>query len=269
MTNATIDRLRSRVPERVKHLHADVTHLSRWHRLPVARPTRRFVRRHGLTVQAGPFAGMKYPRSAVGRAEQLVPKLLGSYESELHGAIDGLVGPDWEQVVDIGAGDGYYAVGLALRCPNATVRGWEMNPLPARVALELARANGVEARVELGGECRLENLRALPELRSLVLSDCEGCEDDLLDPAAVPLLRRSAVVVEMHDALAPGVEARLVERFSGTHHVETIAMRTRHAGEHPQLDSVDRLSYIDQELLVTEFRTHPVRWAVMTPAEGL
>jgi hypothetical protein len=266
--NSVVDRIRGRVPERVKHLHADVTHLSRWHRLPVARPTRRFVRRHGLVVQAGPFAGMSYPRSAVGRAEQLVPKLLGSYESELHDAIEAVVAQDWEQVVDIGAGDGYYAVGLALRCPSATVRAWEMNPLPARVALELACSNGVDGRIEMGGECRLDDLRALPELRSLVFSDCEGAEDELLDPAAVPLLRRSAVVVEMHDALAPGVEARLAERFTGTHRVETIGMRTRHAGEHPELGDVDRLNYIDQELLVTEFRTHPVRWAVMTPAEN-
>ena len=266
MSRTAMERIRGRVPERVKHLHADVTHLTRWRRLPVARPTRRFVRRHGLTVQAGPFAGMTYPKSAVGRAEQLVPKLLASYESELHDTIEALVSQPWEQVLDIGAGDGYYAVGLALRCAGAPVRAWEMNPLPARVALELARANGVDSRIEMGGECRLDTLRALPELRSLVFSDCEGCEDELLDPEAVPLLRRSAVVVEMHDALAPGVEARLLKRFAGTHRVETIGMRTRHAGEHPQLADGE-MHYIDQELLVTEFRTHPVRWAVMTPAE--
>jgi predicted O-methyltransferase YrrM len=267
MSRLRLDQVRKRVPTRAKHLHADITHLLRWRRLPVARPTRRFVRRHGLRVQGGPFAGMTYPSSAVGRAEQLVAKLLGSYEAELHEPMASVTAEPWEQIVDIGAGDGYYAVGLARLCPGATVRAWEMNPLPARVCLEVARANGVEDRIVMAGECDLEQLRALPELRTLVVSDCEGCEDRLLDPDAVPLLRRGTIVVELHDSLAPGVEERLIERFRSTHEVQTIAMTPRHAGDHPALAAVDGLGYIDQELLVSEFRINAVRWAVMRPLQ--
>ena len=258
-------RLRSRIPPRVKHLHADLTHLGRWRRLPVARPTRRFVRHHGLRVQAGPFAGMAYPRSAVGRAEQLVAKLLGAYESELHGAIGRLAGEDWDQIADIGAADGYYAVGLALRCPGAEVIAWEMNPLPARVCGELARANGVGDRVDVRGECRLEDLQGLPGGRTLVFSDCEGAEDQLLDPERVPTLRSSALVVELHESLAPGVEARVHERFAPTHDIETLVVERRFAGQHAALADVDGLDHMDQELLLTEFRMLPVSWAVMTP----
>jgi predicted O-methyltransferase YrrM len=261
----SVSPLRDHIPDRVKHLHADVGHLSRWRRLPVARPTRRFVRHHGLRVQAGPFAGMTYPRSAIGRADQLVAKLLGAYESELHDALERLARMDWERIVDIGAGDGYYAVGLALRCPTARVEAWEMNPLPARVCAELAHANGVAARVEIRGECRAEDLHALPEGRTLVFSDCEGAEDRLLDPDGVPALRKSTLVVEIHEALVPGVEQRLVERFAPTHEVETLTVERRFAGEHTALSEVEGLNYMDQEILLTEFRTLPVKWAVMTP----
>ena len=250
----------------MKHAHSDVTHLLRWRRLPVARPTRRFVRQHGLQVAAGPFAGMTYPSFAVGRAEQLVAKLLGSYECELHAAVEGLLRQEWDQVIDIGAGDGYYAVGLALRCPSATVRAWEMNPLPARVCAELARANGVQGRLDLRGECTLDTLRALPDQPSLVISDCEGCEDLLLRPDAVPVLRRSALLVEIHESLAPGVEERLLDRFAATHTIETIDMQPRHVGEYPALGSVQEMHFMEQELLVSEFRSQPVRWGVMTPA---
>jgi hypothetical protein len=31
---------------------------------------------------------------------------------------------------------------------------------------------------------------------------------------------------------------------------------------------VDGLHFMDQELLVSEFRSQPVRWGVMTPASG-
>jgi hypothetical protein len=212
---------------------------------------------------------MSYPRSAVGRAEQLVAKLLGAYENELHGAVERLAGEHWDEIVDIGAADGYYAVGLALRCPSASVVAWEMNPLPARVCAQLARANGVDDRVEIRGECRLDDLEALSYRRRLVFSDCEGTEDLLLDPDRVPALRSSTLVVEMHESLAPGVEERVQSRFAPTHDIEALAVERRFAGQHTALADVDGLDYMDQELLVTEFRTLPVTWAVMTPREPL
>ena len=41
-----------------------------------------YVAREGLTVQGGPFAGMRYPRQLA-----QVPKLTGAYEFELHEAL--------------------------------------------------------------------------------------------------------------------------------------------------------------------------------------
>src|SRR6478672_6897407 len=68
----------------------------------------------GLVVQHGPFKGMKYPGvNSVGSA--LIPKLLGSYERELHPLIDSICAGQYDQVVDIGCAEGYYAVGLAMR----------------------------------------------------------------------------------------------------------------------------------------------------------
>src|SRR5688500_985732 len=106
-------------PDRWKPAVAELRHRLTWRRRPIAGPTRRFAKRHGLSVRRGPFHGMTYPESAVGLAEQLVPKLLGSYECELHGALEQVIQGDYEQVVDIGAADGYYAVGLARALPDS------------------------------------------------------------------------------------------------------------------------------------------------------
>ena len=183
--------LRAAVPGRVKAAHADAMHRLRWRRSPVARITRAYVRHHGLTVRAGPFAGMVYPEFAVGRGELVVAQLLGAYERELQPAIERVVAAAPEQIVDVGASDGYYAVGLALRCPRSSVHAFELNPFPAEVCRRLAEVNGVAGRVQLRGECRREDLAALEDRPSFVLSDCEGGEDVLMDPDAVPLLRRS------------------------------------------------------------------------------
>jgi len=119
------------------------------------------------------------------------------------------------------------------------------------------------------GLCRPEDLRALPDVPTLVFSDCEGAEDDLLDPEEAPILRHSTVIAEMHEALVPGVEKRLLERFAPTHEVETLSVERRFAGQHEALTEVEGLNYMQQEILLTEFRTLPVKWAVMTPRDGL
>src|SRR3546814_3995983 len=56
------------------------------------------VRRcYGLTVQAGPFAGMKYVAGAAGSLYS--PKILGSYEQELHPYIRTL--PNYRRLVNV------------------------------------------------------------------------------------------------------------------------------------------------------------------------
>ena len=47
----------------------------------------RFSHANGLIVLHGPFAGMKYPSDSI-LSRHSVPKLLGSYEQELHGIVN-------------------------------------------------------------------------------------------------------------------------------------------------------------------------------------
>src|ERR1700722_7380135 len=63
------------------------------------------------TVMAGPFAGMGYIESSVGSAH--IPKLLGIYEGEIAPCIEQICRSRPELVVDLGAAEGYYAVGAA------------------------------------------------------------------------------------------------------------------------------------------------------------
>lgn len=260
MTAAT-----ARVEESIKTAHAELMHRWRWRTAPIRRIARAFSRRHGLTVQSGPFEGMTFPEFAVGRAEVLVAQLLGAYERELHAALSSLPKLNPRTIVDIGASDGYYAVGLA-RTSTSTVYAYEMNPFPARVCARLAQANGVADRVIVRGECTVEELRGLPiESPAFVLCDCEGAERQLMDPSAVPWLHDSTLIVECHEFAAPGIETELLERFSSSHRVEIVRSERRYVSDYPQLTEVPGLSYIDREIAVSELRTSPIAWALMTP----
>lgn len=258
------DSIAARIDPRLKAAYADRAHMLRWRRSPLARITRKFVEHYGLSVQQGPFAGMRYPEYAVGRGELVVPQLLGAYERELQPAFDRVLARGYEQIVDVGASDGYYAVGLALKMPRAVVHAFEVNAFPARVCLALARENGVADRIAMRGLADPAALRALPERDSFVLCDCEGCEGELMDPEAVPLLRRSDLIVELHEFAVPGIQETIVERFGATHDVEIVHTDKRYIGEFPKLMELPGVTYVDRELGVSEFRPVPMRWAVLT-----
>jgi hypothetical protein len=228
--------------------------LRRWRQLQAAKRARRlssvtraFVAWHGLTVSGGPFAGLRYPDATAG---SLVPKLLGAYERELHGAIERAVAGEPEQIVNVGAADGYYAVGLARRCPAARVLAFEVDPRARELLARVAATNRVT--LEIGGAATIDALGRLPAARTLVVIDCEGCEGTLLDPGRVPVLRTATIVAELHDFAVPG--ETVTARFAATHEVSTIPT----GPQPPERDS--KLS-----LALSEYRPGPMRWAVMIP----
>jgi predicted O-methyltransferase YrrM len=218
-------------------------------------------RRHGATVLGGPFQGMRMPARASEGC--LVPKLLGIYEQELHPYLARLARRDYARVVDIGCAEGYYAVGIARALPAARVVAFDTSAAARALCAELAKANGVETRVNVRGAADAEVLEAalVGAGRSLVLCDCEGCEYAVLDPAAVPALARADLIVELHGvARDPGAVGAFLERFRPTHRLQTVRHGARDPAAIPALKGMRQL---DQWLAVWEFRTEATPWAVM------
>jgi len=83
-------------------------------------------------------------------------------------------------------------------------------------------ANGLQERTRLDGFCDIELLRRTLPANALLLVDCEGGEVELLDPAQVPLLAGTMLLVELHEGLRPGVTELLRQRFAATHRIEII-----------------------------------------------
>jgi hypothetical protein len=65
------------------------------------------IARTGLRVSGGPFAGLKLSERSVG--SELLPKLLGTYELELHRVIEEFLSTDYDVLINIGCGEGFYA----------------------------------------------------------------------------------------------------------------------------------------------------------------
>ncbi|HMP62005.1 MAG TPA: 50S ribosomal protein L11 methyltransferase [Phenylobacterium sp.] len=219
-----------------------------------------FVQHHGRRVLQGPFAGMAYVEGATEGA--LLPRLIGSYESELHPHLLGLVAEGLEAVVDVGCAEGYYAVGLARLSPGLKIYAFDSDPKARAACAQMAQLNGVADQVEIAGALTPQALDAYAGPRRLVLVDIEGAEDELLDPGLAPALRASHIIVEAHEVYRPGVADRLAERFSATHHVERVELGSK------VIDLPDWLkasNHLDQLLAVWEWRVGPTPWLVMRP----
>lgn len=217
---------------------------------------REFTTRHGLKVQSGPFAGMEYIAQATGSA--LVPKLVGSYEQELHDIVREILRTPYTTIVDVGCAEGYYAVGLARALREAKVIAFDTDSRAQRLCRMTAERNGVSNRVQVAGRCDAATLQPLLTNRALVISDCEGYERDLLDLERAPGLRHTNILVELHDAVSPGLTPALLARFANTHDAQLIDSAARNGCDYACLDflPVER-----RQLAVSEFRPLRQQWA--------
>ena len=184
---------------------------------------------------SGPFAGMRYLGEAF--ASAWAPKLLGTYELELSPIIEGAIARRSQRIIVIGAAEGYYAVGLAWRIPEARVCAFEADDIGRKLLIDLARENGVADRCDVQGNCTSEALGDVLQdgVLTLLICDVEGAEFAILDPTALPALARADVLVELHPwgHEHPNPVKRMRELFEKTHEIEEICTRPRSPADLP------------------------------------
>ncbi|MBV8206462.1 MAG: hypothetical protein JO041_06695 [Acidobacteria bacterium] len=223
---------------------------------------RRVVRLAGITnwaVAYGPFAGMKYasdtllPSSGGG-----LQKLLGAYEIQCAQFVTMAIATGYSQVINIGAAEGYYAVGFALKLPGAEIVAFEADHQNRCLLEKQARLNGVRVQVE--GLCTPGTLSERLKPAALLVVDCEGAELQLLDPAKVPELRSADILVEFHDYLNPELSGTILRRFEQTHRHEIVPQERPSAALYPLLSP---LSPEDQACFLNEPRLPGMTWGFL------
>jgi precorrin-6B methylase 2 len=220
--------------------------------LGIAEVADAFIAKHGLQVRYGPFAGMRYTAAAA-KNRLIVPKLLGTYECELHAIMAQVQRAGYDTIVDVGCGEGYYTTGLALTT-KAGIVAFDAESEELKFAHAMADANGVAERIEFRRWCSPEELiRIAGETgRLFVLSDCEGYEIELFSEAAVAALSKADILIEMHR----GVKAELMRRLEKSHALEVVVFDRANRGRRAELDEMPAE---DRERAVDECR-FPQEW---------
>lgn len=176
----------------------------------------------GSKVISGPFKGLDYP-GFESFSSTLIPKLIGTYESEIYADLEDLANDGkYDNVVIIGAADGYYAVGLAVRMPNTRVVGFDADPRALNFCKLLKERNHA-GNLEVRGVFLDDTMKEFENARNLVICDVDGFEFDLFtNNDFVTSLKKSDIIIETHDYLDKRITPLILKVLSSTHDTKVI-----------------------------------------------
>jgi hypothetical protein len=188
------------------------------------------------TVRHGPFAGMKY--AAMSSGSLLSPKVIGSYESPIHLWIMDAFKQDYDTILNVGCGEGYYAVGFSLKSPSSQIYAYDIDDEARENTEKLAHLNDVSDRVLIRSRCTKDELRRESTDKTLIFCDIEGGELDLFHPDLNPELLRADLIIELHDFCCPGATEVLTRRFHPSHRIEITYHCAKYASDFPVLEGI-------------------------------
>ena len=214
-----------------------------------------------LTVAEGPFKGMVYP-DFIAYGSAMYPKLLGCYESELNPSLESLLKTDYHSIFDIGCAEGYYAVGVAMRQPNAIVYAYDINEKALAFCEQMALLNNVN-NIKFGSFCSQDTLKGLDfGDKSLIICDCEGYEKEIFSKGISMSLKKCDILIELHDLYDETISPSVLSEFSVTHDAKFIYSENTFE----KLRKIDTLNDVNDFDIKTFFseRTGIMRWVILT-----
>jgi hypothetical protein len=154
------------------------------------------------TIQYGPFKGLKLTSNTWWGGNDLGSMCFGLYENELLEFLTSDSLNDRDTFVDIGAADGYYAIGLLKSnrvkkalCFELTSEGrntinlnWDINNQPGEIE--------VKGDVFTDFKSSINNIDTK---KSIVLIDIEGAEFSFLDIEVLRTLKEAVIAIEIHN----------------------------------------------------------------------
>jgi hypothetical protein len=225
----------------------------------------------GGRVGYGPFRGFHLSEQQIWGQGDLAPKLLGLYEQDV---LDRIAARQkkWDCVVNLGAGDGYYGIGLVKSDLAARSICFEQSK-EGQAAIKLsAESNGVADRVTILGRAEADFLDS-PEFqgvdfsKTLIIIDIEGGEFGLLTHALLDRIQNAEIIIELHGRFVsqdPNFEADFVQRLAKFFYCEAFSMGQRDLSK---IVDLGLLGDSDRWLLCSEGRPFLMRWVHCMPKQ--
>jgi hypothetical protein len=217
-------------------------------------------------IHHGIFSGMKLSSLRWGGHDK-APMMLGLYESEVTSEIE-KAASHTTTFVDVGAADGYFAVGSVFSDLYANAICFEISS-EGRDSIKLnAERNGVADKVSIHAEATEEALLKMAEgvdTKDLfILCDIEGGEFDLFTLRVLQAFKKSTILVEIHD-FTENDRKRYISLKLMAESIFNISEITQESRNPNILVSTRVLHDDDKWLLMSEGRPKAMTWLRLTP----
>ena len=220
-------------------------------------------------IQQGPLKGFVIGNAVRWGPGDVAAKLFGLYEQEVLAIVEAAA-LKRSDLINLGAADGYYGVGLVAANVFRRSICYEVSERDREYLKTSAEQNGVSERVRILGRASNAFGREARDMgvsleRALVLCDVEGAEFGIFDDECLEALRDSEIVIELHDFLVDdGRDALqlLIDRAGRHFNARIFKTGFRNLSGIPELDS---LSDSDRWLVCSEGRGKMMAWLHLTP----
>jgi len=218
-----------------------------------------------FTVRYGRYQGLKLLHTLWCNLDR--PAIfLGTYESEIVDLIFGYSTAGREFFVDIGAAEGFHALGVLKNNSYKSSIAFEMDERSRHFLLKNAVENGVQDKLTIKGCAQSNFLQDLEcDLsKTVFLIDIEGGEFDLLTAELFMEMRSAILIVELHEWVptSPNTVTSMINNASTTHSITLIDQAQRRI---PDIQELHNLSDDLKLLSMSEGRPCAMRWAVFEP----
>jgi hypothetical protein len=219
------------------------------------------------TVRYGLFSGLRLGSEPTwaGFADKS-SQLFGFYEREV---LDTLEAIDKRDVfINLGAADGYYAVGMIIADKAAVSYAYEIDEKSRDTLSNNAKLNNVTERIVIRGEASNDFYRDFQQSElddSIILCDIEGEEFAVFTTETLYHLKSAIIIIEIHDWVFPNkteLLANLISNAEGTHRIEILKMSERDLTPFAELSE---LSDDDRWVICSEGRPKIMSWLLLTP----
>jgi hypothetical protein len=221
-------------------------------------------------IQHGIFAGMRLSSLRWGGHDR-APMILGLYESEVNREIEKSASHA-TIFIDIGAADGYFAVGAVFSGLYKESICFEISEEGRESIAKNAERNGVLDKTTILAEANedslLSTVKGVASNELFVLCDIEGGEFDLFTIAVLKALKSATILIEIHDFSKSDCDKyRMLKLLAGS--IFDVHEVTQEARNPNLLEKTRMIHDDDKWLMMSEGRSKAMTWLLLIPRPQL
>jgi hypothetical protein len=221
------------------------------------------------TVAYGRFSHLKLSKSMIWNRFDRGAMLLGLYEFEIVEAI--FSKPITQRIfIDVGAADGYFALGALVSGEFDKAYCFELSKKSQRVIRENARLNNISSEMFIFGAADEHSFLRLPKddlENSVILIDIEGAEFNILNENVLNKLKKSIVIVELHEWLIADGASKLSTFIRSAETLFDISYISEEGRNPNGIKELTLMSDDERWLICSEGRPRVMSWIRLDPKQ--